>query len=49
MTAEDLNNAWETYFAIFIDGSASGGMNIEEVAATNSETIYTVSFSYIFK
>lgn len=50
MIAEALDIARETYFAILMDrlhngpvmvGSASGGMDIEEVAASNPEAIHT--------
>ena len=53
MIAEALDISRETYFAILMDrlhngpvmvGSAFGGMDIEEVAATNPEAIYTVRF-----
>ena len=54
MIAESLDIARETYFAIVLDrsmqgpvlvGSPEGGVDIEEVAATNPEKIFKVSVS----
>lgn len=51
MVAEALDISRETYFAILMDracngpvmvGSPQGGMDIEEVAATNPELIFKV-------
>lgn len=58
MVAEALDIERETYFAILMDrkhmgpvmvGSTSGGMDIEEVAATNPDAIITVSDENTFK
>lgn len=55
MVAEALDISRETYFAILMDracngpvmvGSPQGGMDIEEVAATNPELIFKVCWPH---
>lgn len=55
MVAEALDISRETYFAILMDracngpvmvGSPQGGMDIEEVAATNPELIFKVRLAH---